>query len=105
MTLVTRCPECHAVFRLAGVQLHLHNGEVRCGQCKQVFNGFIELIAVPDAYIQPATLLIQPALDQLASDNAATALIALADTQCNVTGIAAGTVYTCLSYGNIHYFS
>lgn len=56
MTLVTRCPACHAVFRLTGIQLHSHDGDVRCGQCKQVFNGFTELIAVPEAYIQPHAL-------------------------------------------------
>lgn len=81
MTLVTRCPECHTVFRLAGVQLHLHNGEVRCGQCKQVFNGFVELIAVPDTYIRPVTLSLQPAPDQLAFDNAAAVLITEPETQ------------------------
>ncbi|MCC6916053.1 zinc-ribbon and DUF3426 domain-containing protein [Nitrosomonas sp.] len=63
MPLVTQCPGCHAVFRLTGIQLHTHNGEVRCGQCKQIFNGFAALITVPEMVIQPAavsTSLEQP---------------------------------------------
>lgn len=52
MPLVTRCPGCHAIFRLTGVQLHACGGEVRCGQCNQIFNGFVALITVPEAAIQ-----------------------------------------------------
>lgn len=52
MPLVTRCPGCHTVFRLTGAQLHSYNGEVRCGQCNQVFNGFVALITVSEAAIR-----------------------------------------------------
>ncbi|ABI60129.1 zinc-ribbon and DUF3426 domain-containing protein [Nitrosomonas eutropha] len=76
MTLVTRCPGCHAIFRLTGGQLHSHNGDVRCGQCKQVFNGFTALIAVPVACIQPLVMLPQPDLDQSDPDNAAVMSVA-----------------------------
>ncbi|MXS80874.1 MJ0042 family finger-like domain-containing protein [Nitrosomonas eutropha] len=78
MTLVTRCPGCHAIFRLTGGQLHSHNGDVRCGQCKQVFNGFTALIAVPVACIQPLVMLPQPDLDQSDPDN--TAVMSVAET-------------------------
>ncbi len=76
MTLVTRCPDCHAVFRLTGMQLHSGNGSVRCGQCKQVFNGFVSLITVPEAYIQPAAISAEPAPDRFESGDVAVAPIA-----------------------------
>ncbi len=69
MTLVTRCPVCHAVFRLTGIQLHSCNGDVRCGQCRQVFNGFVALIVVPETCIQPAARSAESAPDYLESGN------------------------------------
>jgi len=75
MTLVTRCPDCHAIFRLTEIQLHLHNGDVRCGQCMRVFNGFAELITVPEEYIQPRALLPQSGSSQLEPGNAVAAPI------------------------------
>ena len=71
MTLVTRCPDCHAVFRLTGMQLHSGNGSVRCGQCKQIFNGFVSLITVPEACIQSAAISTKLATDQLESGDVA----------------------------------
>ena len=71
MTLVTRCPDCHAIFRLTGMQLHLCNGNVRCGQCRQVFNGFVALVAVPEACIQPVAISAESALDRPESGNVA----------------------------------
>ena len=76
MTLVTRCPGCHTIFRLTGGQLHSHNGDVRCGQCKQVFNGFAALIAVTGACIQPVVMLLPSDSDQSDSDNVAARPIA-----------------------------
>jgi predicted Zn finger-like uncharacterized protein len=64
MTLVTRCPDCYTVFRLTEAQLYLHNGDVRCGQCKQLFNGYSALITVPEYCIQPVTTLSNRFLDQ-----------------------------------------
>lgn len=57
MPLVTRCPDCHAVYRLTGVQLHTCGGEVRCGQCSHIFNGFVALITVPEEAIQSVAVL------------------------------------------------
>ena len=71
MTLVTRCPGCHAVFRLTGMQLHACNGDVRCGQCGQVFNGFVALITVPEACIQSVAIFAESASDRPESDNVA----------------------------------
>lgn len=46
MALVTRCPDCAAAFRVTPLHLQAHGGDVRCGQCSQVFNGFATLATV-----------------------------------------------------------
>jgi len=47
MALATRCPYCHTTFRVAQDQLKLRAGLVRCGHCKEIFNG-IEHLLPPD---------------------------------------------------------
>jgi predicted Zn finger-like uncharacterized protein len=47
MALATRCPHCGTTFRVAQDQLKLRAGVVRCGTCKQIFNG-IESLVAPD---------------------------------------------------------
>ncbi|MBR7799354.1 DUF3426 domain-containing protein [Undibacterium fentianense] len=47
MALATQCPHCLTSFRVANDQLKLHAGMVRCGACKQTFNGIEHLLA-PD---------------------------------------------------------
>lgn len=47
MALATRCPHCQTTFKVAQDQLKLRSGLVRCGTCKQVFNG-IEHLVSPD---------------------------------------------------------
>ncbi|WP_083253648.1 DUF3426 domain-containing protein [Pandoraea sp. ISTKB] len=37
--LATRCPHCHTVFRVVADQLKLRDGLVRCGHCREVFDG------------------------------------------------------------------
>ncbi|MBB5392634.1 MULTISPECIES: DUF3426 domain-containing protein [unclassified Herbaspirillum] len=56
MALATQCPHCFTIFRVAGDQLKLRGGLVRCGSCKQVFNGNDYLVeaSVSDGYYQPA---------------------------------------------------
>jgi predicted Zn finger-like uncharacterized protein len=49
MALVTRCPNCAAVFRVTPLHLQAHGGDVRCGQCAQVFNGFATLATVNES--------------------------------------------------------
>lgn len=43
MPLVTRCPDCATAFRITPLHLQAHGGNVRCGQCGRVFNGFATL--------------------------------------------------------------
>ena len=48
MALATRCPHCHTTFRVAHDQLKLRAGLVRCGSCKQIFNGIENLLRAED---------------------------------------------------------
>ncbi|MGE0356530.1 MAG: zinc-ribbon and DUF3426 domain-containing protein [Burkholderiales bacterium] len=45
--LVATCRHCHARFRVTPEQLNLRQGQVRCGQCREVFNGFESLERFP----------------------------------------------------------
>jgi predicted Zn finger-like uncharacterized protein len=44
MALATQCPHCHTTFKVAHDQLKLRAGLVRCGACKQIFNGIENLL-------------------------------------------------------------
>ncbi|MDQ3186150.1 MAG: zinc-ribbon and DUF3426 domain-containing protein [Pseudomonadota bacterium] len=48
MALVTRCPNCATTFRVTPLHLQAHGGDVRCGRCAQVFNGFSTLATVQE---------------------------------------------------------
>jgi len=37
--LATQCPNCHTQFRVTLAQLELREGMVRCGACREIFNG------------------------------------------------------------------
>ena len=52
MNLYTRCLHCSTTFRVTTQQLQASSGQVRCGQCKQVFDAFATLTAQEP---QPAT--------------------------------------------------
>jgi predicted Zn finger-like uncharacterized protein len=56
MALATQCPHCFTIFRVAGDQLKLRGGLVRCGSCRQVFNGqeFLVEASISDGHYQPA---------------------------------------------------
>lgn len=45
MSLVTRCPRCQTLYRVVPAQLQARGGQVRCGRCMHVFDGF-EALAV-----------------------------------------------------------
>jgi len=46
--LITTCAHCKARFRVTPQQLNAKQGQVRCGRCSQVFNGFQDLERFPD---------------------------------------------------------
>ena len=60
MALATQCPHCKTTFRVAQDQLKLRAGLVRCGSCKEIFNG-IEHLLRPDSVTPPPTAPAKPA--------------------------------------------
>lgn len=55
MALATQCPHCHTTFRVAHDQLKLRSGLVRCGSCKQIFNGIENLLRPEEPAPQPVS--------------------------------------------------
>jgi len=51
MMLATSCPYCHTTFRVVQDQLKICNGIVRCGSCRQVFNGIEQLQSADSALL------------------------------------------------------
>ena len=64
--MYTCCPHCQTCFRITKAQLDVAQGKVRCGQCKEVFNGrqhLQESIAVREPKTSPpATQATPPAV-------------------------------------------
>ena len=52
---LTRCPECHTVFRVSDAQLNAAGGKVRCGECKAVFYAPAYFTDPPVTDAKPAT--------------------------------------------------
>ena len=46
--LITTCAHCRSRFRVTPQQLNAKQGQVRCGRCEKVFNGFEALERFPD---------------------------------------------------------
>ncbi|RBA25164.1 DUF3426 domain-containing protein [Herminiimonas fonticola] len=68
MALATQCPHCQTTFRVVHDQLKLRAGLVRCGHCKEIFNGIEHLLPPPDAEstekissaVEPAVVATHP---------------------------------------------
>jgi len=63
MALGTRCPNCHALFRVAADQLKLRGGLVRCGACQHVFDAIGTLNYIDDAALSASAQQPSPAVD------------------------------------------
>lgn len=63
--MLTRCPDCHTVYRVTEEQLQAASGRVRCGRCGEVFDARAETIA---AAVPPAP---RPAAEADAAESAA----------------------------------
>ena len=62
MTMLTRCPHCDTVFRVTAQQLQKQHGQVRCGRCMQVFDGFRTLSSEQDhTPVEPAAPMLEEA--------------------------------------------
>lgn len=66
--LATRCPHCQTIFRVVADQLKLREGLVRCGRCREVFDGrttLMELTMPAPGAVTPvaeaATPVVAPA--------------------------------------------
>jgi len=57
--LITTCRSCGARFRVTPQQLNMKQGQVRCGSCQAVFNGFEALERHPDDATNPKQPLEQ----------------------------------------------
>ena len=76
MSLITRCPACHTMFKVVRDQLRISDGWVRCGHCDEIFDAAAHLqdavprtsfpAAAPDAE-EPAPQAIAPETDTLVS--------------------------------------
>ena len=62
--LITTCVNCRARFRVTPQQLNAKQGQVRCGRCRQVFNGFEALERFPDDDTGARLLAAQEARDK-----------------------------------------
>jgi len=62
MALATRCPNCHALFRVAADQLKLRGGLVRCGACMHVFDATGTLSYIDDAALTSTAQAPAPAV-------------------------------------------
>lgn len=60
MALATQCPHCHTTFRVAHDQLKLRAGLVRCGACKQIFNGIENLLRPQELAAATAASPVSP---------------------------------------------
>lgn len=58
--VTTTCPQCATIFRVNPEQLAARRGQVRCGRCRHVFNGY-ETVSVgpdlPDANTPPTPMV------------------------------------------------
>lgn len=52
MSLITQCPNCATAFRVTPLDLQAHGGDVRCGRCAHVFNGYSMLATLRE--LEPA---------------------------------------------------
>ncbi|WP_083902144.1 DUF3426 domain-containing protein [Pandoraea sp. B-6] len=78
--LATRCPHCHTVFRVVADQLKLRDGLVRCGNCREVFDGHAYLCEPPgeehEAEAAPAE---RPPVPEMLTPTAIAALLGTPD--------------------------
>lgn len=66
--LITTCSQCGARFRVTPQQLNAKQGQVRCGRCHAVFNGFEALERHPDDDTGSRLLAAREAAARTASD-------------------------------------
>ncbi len=70
MNLYTRCSKCETTFRVTTQQLQSSGGQVRCGNCKNIFDAFATLTAQEplSSAPEPAALMILPQAQESSVD-------------------------------------
>lgn len=68
MRVITHCPSCQTQFFATEEQLNQHDGKVRCGQCRHVFNARAQIVNVAqdvatDTLAAPPPASIVPVAD------------------------------------------
>jgi predicted Zn finger-like uncharacterized protein len=58
----TRCPGCKTIFRVTPQQLAIRGGQVRCGHCKNVFDGNEAIISLAPQRVSDASADAETAL-------------------------------------------
>jgi len=86
MALATRCPHCHTTFRVAHDQLKLRAGLVRCGSCKEIFNGIEHLLPQQAAGTTPAPATAQDHAPDVRPAASAAVSVADGDRRAHRTG-------------------
>lgn len=87
MALATQCPHCGTTFRVAHDQLKLRAGLVRCGACKQIFNGIEHLMHAAEPAASPARA--QPGEHGQGQSNGADSLMqSVVETEPGAAGLA-----------------
>ncbi|WP_092796372.1 MULTISPECIES: zinc-ribbon and DUF3426 domain-containing protein [unclassified Janthinobacterium] len=71
MALATKCPHCNTIFRVAVDQLKLRGGIVRCGTCREVFDGNAALVdpAAASPFLSSAPGTAAPPSTSYPADN------------------------------------
>jgi predicted Zn finger-like uncharacterized protein len=59
--VTTTCPQCATIFRVNPEQLAARRGQVRCGRCRHVFNGYETVSVGPDLPDPETTTPLPPA--------------------------------------------
>lgn len=78
--LATRCPHCHTVFRVVADQLKLRDGLVRCGSCREVFDGQAHLCEPPGEESEVETAPAErPPVPEMLTPTAIAALLGTPD--------------------------
>lgn len=90
MSLVTRCSRCRTLFRVTPVQLQAHAGQVRCGRCMEVFDGF-DALAAEQANAISGPIRFEPESEPAPNAPPATSAVAGAPAQPAATAPATST--------------
>lgn len=78
MSMVTQCPHCSTAFNVTPEQLFARDGRVRCGSCRQIFDGLVNLTSlealeagVPPPLAETSEAQLQARVEAMEAERAA----------------------------------